>query len=366
MRTRSTILVLLSFLGAGPVWGAGLPDLGAYAGSEACAECHVARHQGWRESYHFSVVRDAREHPEAILGDFSQEDLGFSPGDVEFTIGAHWYQRYAVRVGEELYVYPKVWSVASHRWETQDAWSWKKKPYGTYCIGCHATRHDPETGTLVEHTVGCEACHGPGRAHAQSKGRAAIVNPADWGRDEQDLLCASCHVRGTDPTGTYYFAVGYVPGTDLTDHYVPFRVENGESNREAFLRTFREWSARLGSGPPPACDVCGIQRERPEATAPSLSERCLSCHAYGEDYAAHTKHPGQLKLECLDCHRLIGPEVSPLAGDVHFPDYFQVHRFEVFTANVSDSCGGCHADAAPGDLERFLDEWDHSDHATSD
>jgi hypothetical protein len=58
-------------------------------------------------------------------------------------------------------VLPKAWSVASHRWETVDAWSWKKKPYARFCIGCHTPRYEPATRSYADHTVGCEACHGP-------------------------------------------------------------------------------------------------------------------------------------------------------------------------------------------------------------
>lgn len=347
------------------LWGLGLassetlPAVGEYAGYEACRSCHVNRYEGWKQSYHFSVIRQPGEHPEALLGDFSRAEIGLDPADIEFAIGGHWYQRYAVRLGKEIYVFPKAWSVASQRWEDQDSFSWRKKPYGVYCIGCHATRYDPETRTSVEHTIGCEACHGPGKAHVASEGRKAIVNPADWDPDEQDLLCASCHVRGVDPTGQYYFPVGYVPGQDLTKHYVPFGMEDGESPRRAFLRVFREWMSRLGSGPPPACDLCGIEREPSPASAPSATEQCLRCHRYEESYAAHTRHPGQFQLHCLDCHRSVRSNPRTFSGDVHFPDYFRVHRFTFYAEDMSSGCKRCHTEVSPEELDWHLKKWRH-------
>ena len=115
------------------LWGAGwsaaasnLPPLAEYVGSEGCRACHRARYEGWRESFHFSVVQDARANPGAMLGDFTQKQVDFSPQDVELVVGGHWYQRYVTRIDGELYVRPEVWSVASHRWEVQNRWSWRK------------------------------------------------------------------------------------------------------------------------------------------------------------------------------------------------------------------------------------------------
>ncbi len=365
MGSRRLAVVAAALLGAAPVALAELPPVSAYLGSGGCAECHRERHEGWQGTYHSSVVGDPKADPAVVLGDFSQEGVGFGPTEVAFTIGGHWYQRYATRVGGETYVLPRMWSVASHRWEEIDRWSWQKKPYHEFCIGCHATRYDPGTREHVEHRVGCEACHGPGRAHAESGGRAAIANPARWTGEEQDLLCASCHVRGADPSGRYTFAVGYVPGERLEDHYVPLRIRDGETPRQSFLRQIWEWRARLGSGPPPTCDVCGIQTGKKEAPAQSVSLQCQECHRYGDRYSAHTRHPGSLELECLDCHRRF-EQGRGAEGDVHTRDYFQVHRQTAYQADAAGACRGCHADLSAGEVERHLSRWDHRGHDRPD
>lgn len=354
--------LVLAVFAAPAGWGEQLPPLEEYVGSAACGACHAVHYRGWQESYHFGVVQDPREEPAALLGDFSQPGAAVDAEQVAFTIGRHWYQRYAVELEGELYVLPSTWSVASHRWETQDAWSWRKKPYRTFCVGCHAVRYEPATGTMAEHAVGCEACHGPGRAHAVSSGDAAIANPANWSADEQDLLCASCHVRGMDPTGAYHFAVGYVPGGSLTDHYRPQRMQDSETPRQAFLRIFRQWRSRLGAGPPPTCDVCGIEGQGRAPTALTDTDQCLVCHEYGRDFSAHTRHPGNLRLECLDCHRRALDERRIAGTDVHFPDYFRVHGEQTFRLDLAVACTGCHAEIPLRDLNRHLETWDHSNH----
>lgn len=363
MRKRLALISWVVLAGAGSVRGE-LPPAESYTGSEHCGECHPAHYEAWRDTYHATVITENRHTAEGLLGDFGQEGLGFSPDEVEFAIGGHWYQRYVKRIDGELYVLPRVWSVASHRWETIDAWSWKKKPYGTYCIGCHTTRFDPRDGTYVEHAVGCEACHGPGRAHAEAGGGAPIGNPGRWSRDEQDLLCASCHVRGKDVTGRFLFAAGYVPGQDLEAVYAPVRVADAETTRESFLRQFREWSSRLGEGPPPTCETCGIDVGRRAEPPPTMNDYCASCHRFGDDYASHTKHPGSLDLQCLDCHRRFevpGEEEK----DVHSPSYFRVHARTSY-AGTARSCRECHDDLSQHDVVRHLREWDHSDHSARD
>ncbi len=352
-------------LAASVAAGEGLPPVESYTGSQRCGECHRGHYEAWRETYHATVITDSRHTAEGLLGDFGQEGLGFSPEEIEFAIGGHWYQRYVKKIEGELYVMPKVWSVASHRWETIDAWSWKKKPYGTYCIGCHTTRYDAEDGSYVEHAVGCEACHGPGREHAESRGTAFIANPARWSLDQKDLLCASCHVRGKDRTGRLMFAAGYVAGGDLAAVYSPVKVADGETARESFLRQFREWSSRLGEGPPPTCDTCGIDMGRKPEAPPTMNDYCLSCHRFGDDYASHTKHPSSLDLQCLDCHRRFDFP-SDVARDVHSPSYFRVHTRTSYASGTGRGCRDCHDDLSMLDVARHLREWDHSDHRLRD
>ena len=63
------------------------------------------------------------------------------------------------------------------------------------CLACHATGYDRETGRFSERGVGCEACHGPGRAavalvfsgRAEEHARALRIS-----QDSTDR-CLSCH-----------------------------------------------------------------------------------------------------------------------------------------------------------------------------
>jgi hypothetical protein len=92
--------------------------------------------------------------------------------------------------------------------------------YENRCAGCHQTGFAVQVDTAsyggtsvaevvsgyVELNIGCEACHGPGAAHAASHDPADILNPADLlaggvaGIKRANELCGSCHSRGASIT----------------------------------------------------------------------------------------------------------------------------------------------------------------------
>src|ERR1700760_916355 len=64
----------------------------AYVGSAACAKCHVKAYEGWKHTRMANVVRSPKEHPEAVLGDFTHPDpvRSFNLDQVAFTYGSRW------------------------------------------------------------------------------------------------------------------------------------------------------------------------------------------------------------------------------------------------------------------------------------
>jgi len=57
-----------------------------YVGSKACAACHASVYERWSKTRMANVVTDPREHPEAVIPDFSKPDplLTFKLDDVAF------------------------------------------------------------------------------------------------------------------------------------------------------------------------------------------------------------------------------------------------------------------------------------------
>src|SRR5438046_2763948 len=123
-----------------------------YAGSASCQICHPATYARWRNTRMANVVRDPREHPDAIIPDLSKPDplLTFKKEDIAFVYGSKWKQRYFKKVGDDYYPLPAQWDVNHQVWrpyfvrEGTDWWVGRyppdnaKRPTGPLCDGCHS------------------------------------------------------------------------------------------------------------------------------------------------------------------------------------------------------------------------------------
>src|SRR5262245_8128252 len=76
-----------------------------YVGSASCRECHEQVYDRWSKTRMANVVRDPREHPDAIIPDFSTPHtlLTFSANDVALVYGSRWKQRYFKKVGDDYF-----------------------------------------------------------------------------------------------------------------------------------------------------------------------------------------------------------------------------------------------------------------------
>jgi len=192
-----------------------------YVGTDICASCHEAEHEGWLGSHHDLAMQKAT--PETVLGDFDdakakyyEETVRFvRDGDsfavealgadgkrarfpVIYTFGVEPLQQYLVEVEPgRLQSFLFAWDTrpkgeGGQRWfhlqpdeyvEPGDPLHWTAPSYNwNYsCADCHSTavrknydRASKRYATeYFEINVGCEACHGRGSRHvalAESKG----------------------------------------------------------------------------------------------------------------------------------------------------------------------------------------------------
>jgi hypothetical protein len=157
-----------------------------------------------------NVVRDPKEHPEAVLADFSHADplVTFQLKDVAFVYGSRWKQRFFTKIGDDYYAEPAQWDVAKKRWlpyhaEAGTDW-WVPlygptnfdRPTGPLCDGCHSVNYNVATKQVTEWNVGCEKCHGPGSDHVAKATRDNIVNPAKLDSVRGNDTCIQCHSQG--------------------------------------------------------------------------------------------------------------------------------------------------------------------------
>jgi len=334
--------------------GAVAPDFGAssnsaasrYVGSEKCASCHQIQYKGWVKTFHSTVVQDARKNPSAIVADMSVPGLPFRKEDVAFAIGGHWDQRYLTKIDDDYYILPRLWSVQSKKWRSYSSYGWRRRPYSKYCVGCHSVGFNPKTKEIVEHSVGCESCHGKGSVHVEAPARNNIVNPNRLPGDRSEEVCASCHVRGMDPSGEYFFPIGFMPGDDLSQYLVPLEKRDGESNHDSIHRLWDKWRTDREAQARSRCEVCGIHSNvKPKGAQVSLDQICMSCHEYDERLAEHTHHRKGTVIGCADCHVQKNPEVNENKEDnVHSYSYFLIHPQNCWDREIYKRCGACHTD----------------------
>ena len=90
----------------------------AYSGSAACKTCHAGIYNRWQKTPMANVVRDPKEHPDAILPDLTKPDplVKFKKEDIALVYGSLWKQRYFTKVGNDYFPLGAQWDVTHQIW----------------------------------------------------------------------------------------------------------------------------------------------------------------------------------------------------------------------------------------------------------
>lgn len=346
-----------------------------YLGSEACESCHQDAFARWKASLHVQMTRPVADT--VILGDFSRDAtltahgrtyafgrrdgrpfVTVRAGDrapethrVDYTLGAKRFQGYLSTLPDgRIYVLPVFWHVEAQRWldwkETTpipDGAHDLKQIWNVNCFNCHATNltrgyvasSGPATATYrtswTELGIGCEACHGPGKAHVAlmkswEQDPSAIPTYSSRASNRQlgDVLKIfsprSAEARRTFDTCGYCHGnkrnlfTDFAAGDRYEDHAVPFLVSEplpefdaqGEFWPDGRPNRFNRTQALTLSG----CFRAG-------------AVTCTSCHLAH----APTSNPFALKVDvtkgrsgdrlCTQCHQ--GPADAVAAGHPQSP-----------------------------------------------
>jgi len=364
-----------------------------YAGSAACESCHPRIYARWKKTRMANVIRDPRQHPEAILPDLSKPNplVTFTRDDIAFVYGSKWKQRYFSKIGDDYFVQPAQWDIAHQKWlpyfakNGTDWWTAdyppdnRKRPTGPLCDGCHSVNYNIRTKAVAEWNVGCEKCHGPGSEHVHHPARDNIVNPARLSSVQANDVCIQCHSQGRplqNPiAGRYYdWPVGFQAGGNLQDYwkledhrlgelsFTHFPEGTAHKNRmqgnDFVTSTMYECGVTCFS----CHDVHGTDNDA-DLLKPA-SVMCLECHGprspngpHAATIGQHTHHkassPGN---ECVACHM---PKIEQTLADV----YVRAHTFRFITPTMTDlykipnPCTACHTDRSTGWATEQLKHW---------
>jgi hypothetical protein len=374
----------------------------SYVGSQACVECHPQEHESFRRTgmgRSMAEVDLSREPPDAAFdhppskrryevrrrdGQLWHRELAMTAaGESEIVLSEH-PVKYVTGSGRHSLTYmaeidgflvesPITW------YRSRDGW-WMSPGYdvpqhssfqrevGQGCLVCHAGQSEALDRSLhrmriIEATIGCERCHGPGSLHVALRTDASaaapaagevdetIVNPAHLSRELAEAVCQQCHLRAS----AIVLARGkrhsdFRPGLPLEDFRHDYALEVPDKPMTVVghveqmhlslcyqrSETFTCVTCHDPHGEPPAEERVAYYRQA-----------CLKCH----DAEHCTVDPQRRRQEsadnnCVHCHMPSTPTDIPHLAFTH-------HRVGIHAAAAGGEGGK--SEAAPGVLKPFLD-----------
>ena len=365
-----------------------------YVGSQNCQKCHAQIYEHWQKTPMANIVRDPRQHPDAIIPKLATNTVSkFTEDQVALVYGSLWKQRYFTKIGDDYFPLPVQWEVANHKWSKYmvpagaDWWTAfyppdnMKRPTGPTCDGCHSVGYDIHTKQVAEWNVGCEKCHGPGSEHVEHPTRANILNPAHMDYVAASDTCIQCHSQGQPLSkpieGKYYdWPVGFNIGLKLASFW---KLEDHTLGQPANFLYYPDGTAHKN-------------RMQGNDFVQSVMYRrgvtCFDCHdVHGTGNYAQLRKPVD-KL-CLDCHgprSPNGPRTATLEEHTHHKDgsagsqcvachmpaietegvpntFVHAHTFRFITPDMTDkykipnACTSCHSDKTIAWATNALSQW---------
>lgn len=401
-----------------------------YGGSASCRECHEKEYGGWAKSHHALAERppdptmdDAAFVPARTFKQGTQEtSLCASNGHyeviakglqgtneifpVERVLAEMPLRQMLVAFpGGRLQATEAAWDPRSNEWfdvyGAEDRkpgewghWTGRGMNWNSMCAVCHNTRvrknYDAATDSfdtaMVEHGVGCEACHGPMKdhndwQHAHKNSSETDPTIRKFTRDQYFSTCAECHSRRGEITGDP------APGDDYFDHHLISIADNSQTfypDGQIWDEDF-EVTAFLGSRmyqKGVRCMDChDVHTMKTKLPGNFL---CLSCHGPGSTNAPainpvlHSHHnvfgyntngvlvntdlnayqPGRIKEtggECVNCHMPQTPYMQRHWRHDHgftMPDPLLTKEF-----GIPNACERCHADKGTDWNLKYVEQW---------
>ena len=366
---------------------------GAYAGSQACRECHAPIYQRWQSTGMARMFRPYRAAD--VIGNFSDgqavSDLArplvnngrhfieirasstaqWSRYPVDYMIGSKWQQAYATRLPDSrILVFPIQYNRGRSAWvnywglvdgpgsERADISRFHRIPegaiYQTSCAPCHTSQlrfgkgiHEASSGIFREEGINCEMCHGPSQEHIErirSNNASPPSNPqlplrfSLMPADQYLAVCAQCHAQSAIHDADAAGNVNYSEQMPFVRTY-PTHLASSFA-RKAFFRDGRHRATTF--------IVEAFERSECFRTG---NATCGSCHdPHPPDAATNPtslKFPDAPDRMCVQCHQSLaqrpeqhtrhapGSEASRCAT-CHMPRIMDALLFPARTHDIDD------------------------------
>jgi DmsE family decaheme c-type cytochrome len=191
----------------------------------------------------------------------------------------------------------------------------------TTCLGCHddrgykGTLHGLASNArtpMARH--GCESCHGPGKAHAESGDAALILNPSKMTPQKASDTCTTCHTRGAHAlwAGSQHDQrnVGCTSCHSVHAPKGPRQIKAKDQNGLCATchravtnkqHRFNHMPVREGAMTCTSChNVHGSTNVRLLKSGTTIDESCTSCHA--DKRGPYLWEHAPVSESCTTCH----------------------------------------------------------------
>ncbi|MEO5675872.1 MAG: multiheme c-type cytochrome [Chitinophagales bacterium] len=369
---------------------------GDFIGDKKCGGCHKKEYDDWKISDHARAMLPANDG--SVIGDF--EDVSFSADgvksrffkedgkfmvntqgadgayhdfEIKYTFGIHPLQQYLIEFpGGRMQTLRASWNAREKKWfhlypsQSLDPhdwlhWSRGAQNWNAMCAGCHSTNlhtsydasADSFNTTWDIVNVSCEACHGPGKKHAEYvssdhyrtkekvSGSYLVLN-SNQSAEDQLVSCAPCHSRRMVVDENPFKSL------QLLDHYIPevphtpMYAADGQIQDEDYeFQSFAQSRMYMHNV---KCSNCHNAHSGKLLMAGNAL--CLQCHDKTLDSRDHTFHAANTEAsECVSCHM---PAKTYMVLDVRSDHSMRVPRPDQSVKyNTPNACNNCHAGKSP-------------------
>ncbi len=350
-----------------------------YVGTEQCIECHQDQYQSYLRTTHSVATtltdpskeadsgvfdqqltgiryevfrRDGQLIQQESLRDVAGDTLAVTEQPIVYTVGSGTHGKsYLYRSGPFLGQSPITWFQQTKSWGMSPGFD---RPFhksfhrtiGTDCVFCHVgsinrLKQNPYKFEILETTIGCERCHGPGELHVaryRNQPNATgvdqtIVNPASLSRELGEAVCQQCHLQGITKTAVSgKDSWDYRPGLPLSDFRVDYQLGLGGQRMRIVGHVEQLHASKCYQQDATlTCTTC----HDPHHPVPAESrvdfhrQACLKCHAdesCGKPLAERERVAGN---SCYQCHMPKAPTNVTHAA-------FHHHRIGIHTTDNAD------------------------------
>lgn len=324
-----------------------------YIGTESCIECHRDQHHSYQltshsrsfrdcdvsldpaggsfahdpSSYDYTVYRDGDQlrHRGVLVG-ASGEKIAATDLPMRYTVGSGAHAHSFLYQSDGIfYQSPLTWYREYGGWkmspgfEGADQVSFNRS-VGEGCVFCHVGRIERSADNqanfrIVEQTIGCERCHGPGKDHVQlhrgTPGTDAsdlvdsIVHPGKLSRDQSEAICQQCHLQGVaGATAPGKSAWDFRPGQSTLDVRSDYQVSGkSEFKIVAHVEQMHQSACYMGSETL-TCITCHDPHHNApvENSVQYYREACFGCHSDASCGVRRDERVATNQNDCAACH----------------------------------------------------------------